>query len=116
MFFTLPKTNFNFSVRDKTSPLHKDHLINPFPNKPWFLHVCSTSLLKTLEKAEIACNEQFLLSPAFSASFENFLPFPSNLNCRLQALSTWRNLKFVAWKRAELGNAWKKMFFSENRS
>ena len=22
--------------------------LNPFPNKPWFLHVCSTSLLKTL--------------------------------------------------------------------
>ena len=23
-------------------------LVFPFPNKPWFLHVCSTSLLKTL--------------------------------------------------------------------
>ena len=22
--------------------------LNPFPNKPWFLRVCSTSLLKTL--------------------------------------------------------------------
>ena len=22
-------------------------LFNPFPNKPWFLRVCSTSLLKT---------------------------------------------------------------------
>ena len=22
--------------------------LNPFPNKPWFLHVCSTGLLKTL--------------------------------------------------------------------
>ena len=22
--------------------------INPFPNKPWFLRVCSVSLLKTL--------------------------------------------------------------------
>ena len=22
--------------------------VNPFPNKPWFLRVCSTSLLKTL--------------------------------------------------------------------
>ena len=25
-------------------------LFNPFPNKPWFLHVCSTSLLKTLRE------------------------------------------------------------------
>ena len=23
-------------------------ILNPFPNKPWFLRVCSTSLLKTL--------------------------------------------------------------------
>ena len=27
-------------------------LVNPFPNKPWFLRVCSTSLLKTLWKKE----------------------------------------------------------------
>ena len=26
------------------------HLLNPFPNKPWFLCVYSTSLLKTLGK------------------------------------------------------------------
>ena len=23
-------------------------VVNPFPNKPWFLYVCSASLLKTL--------------------------------------------------------------------
>ena len=26
--------------------------VNPFLNNPWFLHVCSTSLLKTLWKKE----------------------------------------------------------------
>ena len=36
---------------------------NPFPNKPWFLHACSISLLKTLGKGEIACDKQFLLYP-----------------------------------------------------
>ena len=36
---------------------------NLFPNKPWFLRVCITSLLKTLGKGEIARNEQFLLFP-----------------------------------------------------
>ena len=30
---------------------------DPFPNKPWFLRVCSTSLLKTVGKGEIAHNE-----------------------------------------------------------
>ena len=36
---------------------------NPFPNKSWFLHFCSTSFLKTVRKGEIARNEQFLLFP-----------------------------------------------------
>ena len=36
---------------------------NPFLNKPWFLCACSTSLLKTRGKGEIADNEQFLLFP-----------------------------------------------------
>ena len=39
-------------------------LVNRFPNKPWFLHVCSTSLVEnTVGKGEFACNEQFLLFP-----------------------------------------------------
>ena len=37
--------------------------VNPFPNKPWFLHVCSTSLENTVGKGEIAHDEQFLLFP-----------------------------------------------------
>ena len=35
---------------------------NPFPNKPWFLHVCSTCLLKTLwekEKLLVTSNISF---------------------------------------------------------
>ena len=44
--------------------------LNPFPNKPWFLRVFNTGLLKTLwEKGEIARDEQFLPFPHF------FLPF-----------------------------------------
>ena len=53
--------------------------INPFPNKPWFLHVCNTSLLKTLGKGEIARNEQFLLFPQcfllFRRTFWHFIKF-----------------------------------------
>ena len=54
---------------------------NPFPNKPWFLHVCSISVENTVEKREIAHNEQFLF---FSQCFQQmwrrlpaFSPFPS---------------------------------------
>ena len=38
--------------------------VNPFPNKPWFLRVCSTSLFEnTVGKGQIARKEQFLLFP-----------------------------------------------------
>ena len=53
--------------------------INPFPNKPWFLHVCSTSLLKTVGKGDIARNKQFLLFPhCFLPFLGNFSPFSSS--------------------------------------
>ena len=53
-------------------------LFNPFTNKPWFLRVCT--LLKTLEKGEIARDEQFLHFPqSFLSVWENYLPFSSNL-------------------------------------
>ena len=39
-------------------------LVNPFPNKPWFLRVCKyRSFENTERKGEIARNEQFLLFP-----------------------------------------------------
>ena len=53
-------------------------LLNPFPNKPWFLRVCNTSLLKTQwEKKKL-----LVISPLpamFSTHLEKFLPFLSNL-------------------------------------
>ena len=42
-------------------------LIYPFPNKPWFLRVCSTSLLKTLKRRNVTSN--------FSFSHSVFYPF-----------------------------------------
>ena len=43
---------------------------NPFPNKPWFLRVCSTNLLETLWE-----KEKLLLMSNFSFSCSVFLPF-----------------------------------------
>ena len=45
-------------------------LINPFPNKPWFLRVCSKSLLKTLRE-----KEKLLVTSNFSSSRSVFYPF-----------------------------------------
>ena len=52
-------------------------LVNPFPNKPWFLCICSTNLLKTLrEKEKLLRTSNFSFSPSvFYLFFENFLPF-----------------------------------------
>ena len=77
--------------------------VNPFPNKPWFLHLCSTSLLKTLcEK------EKLLVTSNFSFSHSVFYPFGELLavfinfwNCHLQTLSVWKSLKFVIWERVK---------------
>ena len=68
---------------------------NPFPNKTWFLRVCSTSLLKTQqEKEKIARNEQFLLfQQCFPPVWGNFCHFPRIQNCRLQTLSVLEGSK-----------------------
>ena len=44
--------------------------VNPFPNKPWFLRVCSTSLLKTLWE-----KEKLLVTSSFSFSYRVFYLF-----------------------------------------
>ena len=43
---------------------------DPFPNKPCFLHVCSTSLLKTMRE-----KEKLLVMSYFSFSHSVFYPF-----------------------------------------
>ena len=45
-------------------------MFNPFPNKPWFLRVCRTSLLKTLRE-----KEKLLVTSNFSFSQQYVLPF-----------------------------------------
>ena len=44
--------------------------IKPFPNKPWFLHVCSIVLSKTLWE-----KEKLLVTSNFSFSHSVFYPF-----------------------------------------
>ena len=44
--------------------------INPFPNKPWFLHVYNASLLKTLWE-----QEKLLIMSNFSFSHSVYYPF-----------------------------------------
>ena len=48
-------------------------VIHPFQNKPWFLRVCSTSLLKTLlEKEKLLVTSNFSFSHRVFYSFWEF--------------------------------------------
>ena len=87
-FFCLMKTNEKLKKK-------KESLVNPFPNKPWFLRVCSTSPLKTLRE-----KEKLLVTSNLSFSHSVFYPFGylssrfrQILDCRLQTLSVWKSLK-----------------------
>ena len=47
--------------------------LNPLPTKPWFLHVCNTSLLKTLwEKEKLLITSVFRLLGELYAIFIKF--------------------------------------------
>ena len=78
--------------------------LNPFPNKPWFLHVCSTSLLKTLWKKEkLLVTSNFSFSHSVFYLFEElFCHFRQLSNCRLQTVSVSKRLNFVIWERVNL--------------
>ena len=59
-------------------------LLNPFPNKPWFLRVCSTSLWKTLrEKEKLLVTSNFSFSRCFLPVSKTFCHFHRTLNCHL---------------------------------
>ena len=77
--------------------------VNPFPKKPWFLHVCSTSLLKTLWE-----KEKLLISSNFSFSHSVFYPFGELsaifIKCRIVVCKLFqfgKSLKFVACMRVK---------------
>ena len=77
--------------------------INPFPNKPWYLRVCSTILLKTLcEKEKLLVTSNFSFSHSvFYLSGELSAISIKFKNCRLQTFSVWKSLKLVIWERVK---------------
>ena len=73
--------NFDFSPKETYKKIFcLFHAFNPFPNKHWFLHVCSTNLLKTQwEKEKLLVTSNFFFfhsvfdpSEELSSIFINF--------------------------------------------
>ena len=68
-FFSSEENKLNHAVKKKGLGWRNQRIfVMPFPNKPWFLRVCSTSLLKTLWK-----KEKLLVTSNFSFSPQCFL-------------------------------------------
>ena len=73
----------------------------PFPNKPWLLRVCSTSVLKTQwEKEKLLVTSNFSFSRGVfyllgevCAIFNKY----EIVVCKL--FQFWKSLKFVVWER-----------------
>ena len=81
-------------------PLPKQ--VNPFPNKPWFVCACSTSLLKTLwEKENLLIMSISLFPQCFLLVWKLFIHFYQIWNCRLLTLSVWISLKFITGASSE---------------
>ena len=75
--------------------------MNPFQNKPWFLHICSMCLLKTpLEKEKLLIISNFSLSPSvFYPSRELSTIFTKFEIVFCKHFWVWNSLKFVVRER-----------------
>ena len=73
---------------------------NPFPNKPWFLRVYSTSLSKTLWE-----KEKLLVTSNFFFSHGVFYPFGKLsaifINFEIVVCKLFQFEKFVVWERVK---------------
>ena len=76
---------------------------NPFPNKPWFLRVCSTNLLKTLwEKEKLLVMSNFSFSRSVFYLFRELpaIVIKSEIVvCKVFQFG--KSLKFVVWERVK---------------
>ena len=73
-------------------------VIYPFPNKPWFLCVCSTSLLKTLRE-----KKKLLVMSNFSFHLSVFYPFR-------QFSAIFMKFEIIVCKLFQFGTVWNLSF------
>ena len=80
---------------------------SPFRNRPWFLCVCSTSLLKTLwEKDILLVTSNFSFFPqCYLSILRAFCLFHQIWNCHLQTFSVLNSLKFVIGKGLKMSSS-----------
>ena len=93
------KSNVQFAVKRTYHSLSVGKSINPFPNKPWFLRVCSKYLLKTLwEKEKLLYLAISHFPSVFSTHLDNFLQLSMQFTivvCKLFEFGIVQNLSFT---------------------
>ena len=94
---------FRIKIKFKKKKFVNICIFNPFPNKPWFVRVFISSLLKTLwEKEKLLVKSNFSFSHRVFYSFlELSAIFTKFENCLLQILTVWKSLKSVVWERVK---------------
>ena len=90
-----PKLHFVY----KSIPDNKiSDMFNPFPNKPWFLHVCITSFLKgLLDKVDLLVRNNFSFSHNVFYPFGELSAIFVKIEIVVGKLFQCGSLKFVLW-------------------
>ena len=79
------------------------YLFNPFPNKPWFLHICSTSLLEAMwEKEKLPVMGDSSFSERFYTCFEKISAVSFGLRLSSAASFCLEDLGFVVWEEVKV--------------
>ena len=109
--------NVSYSFRELSTTFIKSkivlcNLFNPFPNKPWFLWIYSTSLLKTLwEKEKMLVTSIFSFSHSVFYSIRKINHHFSNIQlvvCKCFQFGHVRNS--VVWERVKFGSVYNFLF------
>ena len=95
--------NTRKKVKIKKKNLNLTYRLNPFPNKPFYLCVCSIILLKTLwEKKKLLVASNFAFSHSIFYLFGELSAIFINFRIIVCKLFQFESIKFVVWERVRI--------------
>ena len=95
--------NTRKKVKIKKKNLNLTYRLNPFPNKPFYLCVCSIILLKTLwEKKKLLVASNFAFSYSIFYLFGELSAIFINFRIIVCKLFQFESIKFVVWERVRI--------------
>ena len=93
---------FNKSTYTQPMELQGPHIqVNPFPNKPWFVCVCSMSLLKTMWEKKLLATSNFSFSHIVFYPFQKLSAIFIKFEIVVCKFFQFGRVKFVFWERVK---------------